>query len=113
MGVWRCMKRHGSVADREERGSEPSPNPEGQTTGSHTGVSPVSRPRASTSSPPASDGLRATDTSTRGGSVTLVRAAWIAVAALIVALFVAGISAQLGRVQELCWLTPCETGQLS
>jgi signal transduction histidine kinase len=73
----------------------------------------VSRPRASASSPPASDRLRATDTSPRGGFVALVRAAWIAVAALIVAFFVAGISAQLGRVQELCWITPCETGQLS
>jgi signal transduction histidine kinase len=73
----------------------------------------VSRPRTSTSSPPASERLRATGTSLRGGSVTLVRAAWIAVAGLIVALFVAGISAQLGRVQELCWLTPCETGRLS
>src|SRR4028118_101815 len=107
------MKRHGSVAGREEHGSEPSPGAGGQTTGSHTGGSPVSRPRASTPSPPASDRLRAADAGPHGGFVTLVRAAWIAVAALIVALFVAGISAQLGQVQELCWITPCETGQLS
>src|SRR3712207_192014 len=113
MSVWRRLKRHGSVAGREEHGSEPSPSSEGQTTGSHTGGSPVSRPRASTSSPPASNRLQASDTSPRGGSVTLVRVAWIAVAALVAALFVAGISAQLVRVQELCWLTPCETGRLS
>ncbi|HZF57462.1 MAG TPA: histidine kinase, partial [Rubrobacter sp.] len=73
----------------------------------------MSRPRASTPSPPASDRLRAADTGPRGGFVTLVRAAWIAVVALVVALFVAGISVQLGQVQELCWITPCETGQLS
>src|SRR4028119_1169795 len=113
MGVWRSMKRHGSVAGRVEHGSEPSPGAGGQTTGSHTGGSPVSRPRASTPSSPASDRLRAADTGPHGGVVTLVRAAWIAVVALVVALFVAGISAQLGQVQELCWITPCETGQLS
>ncbi len=50
----------------------------------------MSRPRAPMSSSPASDRPRATDTSPHGSPVTLVRAVWIAVAALIVALFVAG-----------------------
>ena len=73
----------------------------------------MNRPRASTSSPLASDPPRASDASPRFGFVALLRAAWVAVAMLIVALFVAGVSVQLGQVQELCWISPCETGQLS
>ena len=48
-----------------------------------------------------------------GGFVTLVRGAWIAVAVLIIGLFVDGINVQVAQVQSICLTTPCETGELS
>ena len=67
----------------------------------------MSRLRASTSSPLAPDGYP------RGGFITLVRGAWIAVALLIICLFVAGINVQVAQVRSVCLTTPCETGELT
>ena len=67
----------------------------------------MNRLRASTSSPVAPNEYP------HGGIVTLVRGAWIAVAVLIIGLFVAGINVQVAQVQSICLTTPCETGELS
>jgi hypothetical protein len=67
----------------------------------------MNRLRATTSSPLAPDGYL------RGSFVTFARGAWIAVAVLIISLFVAGINVQVTQVQSICLTTLCETGELS
>jgi signal transduction histidine kinase len=67
----------------------------------------MNRLRATTSSPLAPDGYL------RGSFVTFARGTWIAVAVLIIGLFVAGINVQVTQVQSICLTTPCETGELS
>jgi signal transduction histidine kinase len=59
-----------------------------------------------------SDRMRAADTHLRGRSLILARAAWVAVAALTVGLFAAGIPAEFALLHTPCPTFACPTGQL-
>jgi hypothetical protein len=59
-----------------------------------------------------SDRMQAGDAHLRGRSLLFARAAWVAVAALAVGLFVAGIPAEFALLKVPCPTAACPTGQL-
>ena len=73
----------------------------------------MNRPLVSPPSAVTSDRPRPTDTRLRGRWLLLARAAWLAVAALTLALFVASIPAEFAELQVECPTAVCANGQLS
>ena len=59
-----------------------------------------------------SDRPQAADMRLRGRTLLLARVAWVAVAALSVGLFVAGIPAEFAQLQVPCPTAVCSSGQL-
>jgi hypothetical protein len=72
----------------------------------------VNRPFVPTPSAVTSDRPRPTDTRLRGRWLLLARAAWLAVAALAVALFAAGVPVQFAQLHVVCPTPLCPNGQL-
>jgi signal transduction histidine kinase len=98
------------VEGREEQRSESLAGLVERASGTHTGSPRVSRPLAP--SAVSSDRARTGDTRLSGRSLLIARAAWVAVAALAVSLFVAGIPAEFAQLQVPCPTAVCSTGQL-